>query len=84
MNKALTKLPNPVRFEWNGSFLEKASTEPSLNALAEWLLVYAKASRVIPTHIISHLLNILALIKCLGKCHIVLEIVIKQSQSINS
>ena len=43
MNRALTKLPNPVRLEWSCYVLEKTITQPSLNALADWLLNYAKS-----------------------------------------
>ena len=50
MNIALTKLPNPVRLEWNRYVLEKTIIQPSLNALAEWLLNYAKACRDLPTN----------------------------------
>ena len=50
MNIALTKLSNPVRLEWNRYVLEKTMTQPSLNALAEWLLNYAKACRDLPTN----------------------------------
>ena len=50
MNIALTKLPNPVRLEWNRYVLEKTMTQPSLNAVAEWLLNYAKACRDLPTN----------------------------------
>ena len=50
MNIALTKLPNPVSLEWNRYVLEKTMTQPFLNALAEWLLNYAKACRGLPTN----------------------------------
>ena len=50
MNIALTKLPIPVRLEWNRYVLEKTMTQPSLKALAEWLLNYAKACRNLPTN----------------------------------
>ena len=50
MNIALSKLPNPVRLEWNRYVLEKIMTQPSLNAFAEWLLNYAKACRDLATN----------------------------------
>ena len=50
MNIALTKLPNPVRLEWNRYVLEKTITLPSLNTLADWLLNYAKACRDLPAN----------------------------------
>ena len=50
MNIALTKLQNPVRLEWNRYFLEKTITQPSLKALADWLLNSAKACRDLPAN----------------------------------
>ena len=50
MNIALTKFTNAVRLVWNCYVLEKTITQPTSNALADWLLNYAKACRDLPTN----------------------------------
>ena len=49
VNQALNKLPTPVRLEWNKHVLERSLLQPSLRELSEWLLIYAKACRDLPT-----------------------------------
>ena len=84
MNIALTKLPNPVRLEWNCYVLEKTITQPSLNALAEWLPIYAKACRDLSTNSNFPTSQNIVFIKWLGKRRTLLEIMIIRNQSINS
>ena len=83
MNIALTKLPNPVRLEWNRSLVEKTMTQPSLNALAEWLLNYAKACRDLPTNSNLPSSQTLVFIKWLRKRRTLLELMKIRIQSIN-
>ena len=49
INQALNKLPTPVRLEWNKHVLERSLLQPSLKELSEWLLIFAKACRDLPT-----------------------------------
>ena len=49
VNQASKKLPTPVRLEWNKHVLEKILVQPSLKEILEWLLMYAKAFRGLPT-----------------------------------
>ena len=49
VNQALNKLPTPVRLEWNKHDLERSLLQPSLKEPSEWLLIYAKACRDLPT-----------------------------------
>ena len=49
VNRALNKLPTPVRLEWNKHVLERRLLQPSLKEISEWLLIYAKACRDLPT-----------------------------------
>ena len=49
VNEALDKLQTPVRLEWNKHVLERSLLQPSLKELSEWLLIYAKACRDLPT-----------------------------------
>ena len=51
LNQALSKLPTPVRLDWNKYALEKFSLQPSLKDLSEWLSIYAKACRDLPSPI---------------------------------
>ena len=45
----------PVRLEWNKHVLERSRSlfQPSLKDLSEWLLIYAKACRDLPTSFAS-------------------------------
>ena len=49
VNQTLNKLPTPVRLEWNKHVLERSLLQPSLKELSEWILIYAKACRDLPT-----------------------------------
>ena len=49
VNQALNKLPTSVRLERNKHVLERSLLQPPLRELSEWLLIYAKVCRDLPT-----------------------------------